>query len=117
MKHTKEPWVVSSFYRCTIVNMFDEHVTDTDCSEDARRIVACVNACAGLGDPIEEITELKRQLTWRDVGEKPKEYEQVFLKKGVYFCKATFIDGGFYDLDHSCKIVGEGITWLPIPKK
>ena len=30
-------------------------------ADNARRIVACVNACAGMGDPTAEIAELKRQ--------------------------------------------------------
>lgn len=53
MKHTKEPWLADANYVATegdsaiaYCNTVDRY--DLDGEENARRIVACVNACKGL---------------------------------------------------------------------
>ena len=44
------------------VCQMSRHPGEQDMAQaNARRIVACVNACAGMGDPTAEIAELKRQ--------------------------------------------------------
>lgn len=49
MSHTKEPWhVAPGGDYCDIVCQDHVDIARTDVEEDARRIVACVNACIGL---------------------------------------------------------------------
>lgn len=48
MSHTKEPWKLSATEH---IVASDKYVVAVDCKpEDARRIVACVNACAGFSN-------------------------------------------------------------------
>ena len=73
-EHTPEPWrvgrpgtVVSDtpvpgMGGSDAVEYYGGHlIGESIIEENARRIVACVNACAGMGDPTAEIAELKRQ--------------------------------------------------------
>ena len=75
-KHTPEPWIIddsaelsTSFYSDdatgSIIGGCQEYMfAHRDIEErraNARRIVTCVNACAGMADPAAEIAELKRQ--------------------------------------------------------
>lgn len=75
-KHTPEPWVSddrqdidTDFYSDdatgSIIGGCQEYTfAHRDIEErraNARRIVTCVNACAGMEDPAAEIAELKRQ--------------------------------------------------------
>ena len=75
-KHTPEPWVFddrpdidTNFYSGdatgSIIGGCQEYTfARRDIEErraNARRIVTCVNACAGMADPAAEIAELKRQ--------------------------------------------------------
>lgn len=76
-KHTPEPWIAidraiklnNGFgYGETVANVPGGNTSgpffvqsDEECEANARRIVSCVNACAGMEDPAAEITELKRQ--------------------------------------------------------
>lgn len=49
MSHTKEPWhVAPGGDYCDIVCQDHVDIARTDVEEDARRIVDCVNACAGI---------------------------------------------------------------------
>lgn len=74
MSHTKEPWSVNdnpaSNYRVEIFNVGQKgkprviarlpQMTDKSTPEsNAARIVACVNACAGMADPAAEIARLR----------------------------------------------------------
>ena len=71
--HTPEPWYwhENDSY-CEINSERDGQIVDSCASSclgdidlgraNARRIVACVNACEGMEDPAAEIAELKRQL-------------------------------------------------------
>ena len=61
-KHTLEPWTHAP--EGMIVSMSpdtqpEDAVVANIKPKDARRIVSCVNACAGMADPAEEIAELK----------------------------------------------------------
>jgi len=70
--HTPEPWYwhENDSY-CEINSERDGQIGDSCASSclgdidlgraNARRIVACVNACEGMEDPAAEIAELKRQ--------------------------------------------------------
>ena len=76
-KHTPEPWVAidraikrdNGFgYGEIVANVPGGNTSgpffvqsDEECEANARLIVACVNACAGMEDPAAEIAELKRQ--------------------------------------------------------
>ena len=82
-KHTPEPWnishddsteewsIVTNQQGSIIANVNEETGPELVGSdpvmrkmpglENASRIVACVNACAGMADPAAEIAELKRQ--------------------------------------------------------
>ena len=85
MKHTKEPWYAIQNKKWRNANYRISNKENDEwgsfgqiayASEyNAKRIVACVNACAGMENPLEEIAELKRQLTWRPVSEKPEKDE------------------------------------------
>jgi hypothetical protein len=74
--HTAEPWVFAygSIYQGDdantveeftgrIANMDRDNPRTTPCERDqnARRIVACVNACAGMADPATDIVRLRRE--------------------------------------------------------
>ena len=74
--HTPEPWVIDNRDRLA-TNFYSDDATGSiigGCQDyqfayrplderlaNARRIVACVNACEGMEDPAAEIAELKRQ--------------------------------------------------------
>lgn len=74
-KHTKEPWVQGDCSRNMIYAWKGQVLVFTDdgyriivsCNQNypeeaeanARRIVACVNACAGMDDPEKEVATLK----------------------------------------------------------
>lgn len=72
-KHTPEPWMAGSHGSVistpipgiTIksdVEYYGGHmICESITKSNARRIVTCVNACAGMEDPAAEISELKRQ--------------------------------------------------------
>ena len=71
-KHTPEPWSIgtsriTSLSICAIDSDGNEAIIASpnfnfsNHHENARRIVTCVNACAGMDDPAAEIAELKRQ--------------------------------------------------------
>ena len=76
-KHTPEPWALfevgdgrphlcpaSESDKMSILTIAEEDGVTFACvykDSDARRIVTCVNACAGMADPAAEIAELKRQ--------------------------------------------------------
>jgi len=76
-KHTQEPWAATDRaikrdngfgYGEIIANVPGGNTSgpffvqcDEECEANARRIVSCVNACAGMADPAAEIAELKRQ--------------------------------------------------------
>lgn len=70
LKHTSEPWMVVPDESTVYVTYIDGHETEIlDCwtagridagmaKANAARIVACVNACAGMADPAAEIARL-----------------------------------------------------------
>lgn len=72
--HTPEPWRVGRPFTVVsdtpvpemggsdAVEYYGGHlIGESIIEENARRIVACVNACAGMTNPAEEIAELKQQ--------------------------------------------------------
>lgn len=84
MNHTPEPWMLFEVgdrfkHQCpassektsilTIATEDDVQFGAVYSDEDASRIVDCVNACAGMGNPAEEIAALKKQqnviASWR----------------------------------------------------
>ena len=65
-KHTPEPWEFESEpqYCSEIIGSNGYSVcafVDDPSGVDIDRMLACVNACAGMADPAAEIAELKRQ--------------------------------------------------------
>ena len=64
MKHIKEPWILlesTAWSRSQITSEDGRHQIAFDLTEsNARRIVACVNACVGMEDPKKEVEELKK---------------------------------------------------------
>lgn len=66
-EHTKEPWHQGTDGRQiegingNIVCIVSGALLNESTIEDARRIVACVNACAGMDDPADAISMLKSQ--------------------------------------------------------
>lgn len=68
-QHTPEPWVTVAHAsgRPTLIQSNGKHLAECwsldrniNCQANAERIVACVNACAGMEDPAKEIAELIR---------------------------------------------------------
>lgn len=71
MSHTKEPWAIDQNYPTDIQSKSEEicSMWARDCREDkakanARRIVACVNACAGIST---ELLERGAQNDWAEM--------------------------------------------------
>ena len=67
-KHTPEPWGDSQLRLCFVefeklgITVSIPQYADEEAKANSRRILSCVNACAGMADPAAEIAELKRQL-------------------------------------------------------
>ena len=128
MKHSKEPWIVSDvFYSRLVISNENKVIARVDMTyhefeeeerANAQRIVDCVNACAGMENPVEEIAELKQQLTWRSaINEPPK-------NEGQQLCRWSWQDNchfRHYDLRFGWGNVTEkeikDLLWLPIPKE
>jgi hypothetical protein len=65
----------------------------------------------------DENAQLKAQLTWRPVSEKPKEGQIVFGMISTGWVVAQYINGEFY-VDDGFTFgdrIGDVIEWLPIP--
>ncbi len=77
-EHTPEPWKTcaddeedfDSEYYIEVRSKYSGNLcqlgSSTFSRDDARRIVTCVNACAGMYDPAAEIAALRSQLAERD---------------------------------------------------
>lgn len=67
-KHTPEPWFVREFGTHTdrpsyfVMMSQTKGLFQTSDKSLSNRIVACVNACAGMNDPEAEIENLKKQV-------------------------------------------------------
>lgn len=71
-KHTPEPWmvrdersslrIVGGVENRTWIATMTGSVSDPESMADASRIIACVNACAGMEDPAAEIARLRAEL-------------------------------------------------------
>ena len=59
MKHTPEPWEQSG---TNIIDSRGFYLGECRSEKGAARIVACVNACAGMEDPAKEIFRLHAEL-------------------------------------------------------
>lgn len=68
MSHTPEPWRAEwqpgqtpkhTYTHCVMVG--DDSLCDTLTKADAYRIVACVNACTGMADPVAEVKRLREE--------------------------------------------------------
>jgi len=76
--------------------------------ESAKRLIRLLQA---------ENAQLKAQLTWRPVSEKPKEGQIVFGMISTGWVVAQYINGEFY-VDDGFTFgdrIGDVIEWLPIP--
>ena len=95
MKHTPEPW--EAYYGCVIAeseqgitinggtgkeareyyggNLIGESISDAN----ADRIVACVNACAGMEDPAAEIAALRAEVERLKPAAKPSLPDRFFV--------------------------------------
>ncbi len=64
MKHTKEPWNTWEplYPRVVISKSEREDIARVTYIEDAQRIVACVNACAGITNEVLEAGIIKKAL-------------------------------------------------------
>lgn len=70
LKHTQEPWFRSITYggivgdnRKKVAQATYHRQSDAEQSNaDANRIIACVNACAGMVDPAKEIATLRAEV-------------------------------------------------------
>ena len=78
MKHTKEPWYIGYVHQSNGPAILAKYVTENQtgiqwigttigektCDANAARIVACVNACAGMDDPATEIANLREEVEY-----------------------------------------------------
>lgn len=71
MNHTKEPWMCKQFLGRLWVRTEDEEIAqvnltyyglDNKAQANAKRIVACVNACAGITDEVIDAGIIKKAL-------------------------------------------------------
>ncbi len=122
MKHTKEPWeviAVDDMYEIHSKTAGHEVVWSIDSIDNAQRIALCINACAGMKNPIEEIAELRKQLVWHDATkETPKEsgrYLIVYKQGGVV--REFVADYDIFEEWLSLLENVEIVKWLPIPKE
>ena len=122
MKHTKEPWVTEN----ELIDSAEGYAVarchwgnGDQGEEDAKRIVACVNACVGMENPVEEIAELRKQLVWHDATKETPEESGRYLiayKQGNVvreFVSNYGIHDGWLSMLGNIEI----IRWLPIPKQ
>mgnify|MGYP000223358628 CR=1 FL=1 len=67
MEHTPEPWIVDQDDSTMIETLGGIHVVSCQDDDDADRIVACINACAGLKS--KDIEKVVRQplASYRDL--------------------------------------------------
>lgn len=135
MEHTKEPWEWSEHqfnappfegtldHECGIYPPDGEigPVAIASGKNDARRIVACVNACAGVTtEELEQggfVTGLVERLEdaprWRDViDELPQEAQEVLFVRGGKTVHGAWIGGIFW---HSNQKMAAA-KWMPMPK-
>ena len=63
MKYTPEPWAISSTDPFLIVDRHGNDVAAALSIYSATRIVACVNACAGMESPEDDIKRYKKALS------------------------------------------------------
>jgi hypothetical protein len=68
IKHTPEPWVFDGEFieseQMVICQLFNKHEDDFPNKQaNAARIVACVNACAGMENPEADIKRYKKALS------------------------------------------------------
>ena len=81
MKHTSEPWSLLSQRQDIIKGKDGSHILECIGHEanprtqaNADRIVACVNACAGMEDPAYEIAKLREEVKRLRGEYGPKQY-------------------------------------------
>ena len=134
MEHTKEPWEWSEHkfnappFEGTLDNECGIYPPDGEIGpvaiasgkNDARRIVACVNACAGVTtEELEQggfvtglIERLEEAPRWRDVvDELPQEAQEVLFVRGGKTVHGAWIGGIFW---HSNQKMAAA-TWMPLP--
>ncbi|MBS1143399.1 MAG: hypothetical protein H6R14_805 [Proteobacteria bacterium] len=63
MSHTKEPWSYGEDNDGWYVEKDGVQIAHGLSEQDARRIVACVNACAGMDDPEGKLSEMRHMIT------------------------------------------------------
>ena len=130
MKHTTEPWHVCEPTEALHAVrteagriVADVGYSDTDAQNrmNARRIVACVNACAGVTtEELEQggfvaglVERLEDAPRWRDVvDELPQEAQEVLFVRGGKTVHGAWIGGIFW---HSNQKMAAA-TWMPLPK-
>ena len=130
MKHTTEPWMAwkdgsdrdlfGPATNYTAGQCF--HTPDIDaCEANARRIVACVNACAGVTtEELEQggfvaglVERLEDAPRWRDVvDELPQEAQEVLFVRGGKTVHGAWIGGIFWYSNQKMAAA----TWMPLPK-
>src|SRR3990167_2694238 len=134
MEHTKEPWEWSEHqfnappFEGTLDHECGIYPPDGECGpvaiasgkNNARRIVACVNACAGVtteeleqgGFVVGLVERLEEAPRWRDVvDELPKEAQEVLFVRAGKTVHGVWIGGIFW---HSNKKMAAA-TWMPLP--
>ena len=135
VEHTAEPWEWSEHkfnappfegtleHECGIYPVSDGEIGPAAIAsgkDNARRIVACVNACAGVTTEeleqggfvsglLERIADAPR---WRDVvDELPKEAQEVLFVRGGKVVHGAWIGGIFW---HSNQKMAAA-QWMPLP--
>mgnify|MGYP000119512417 FL=1 len=127
MEHTKEPWRVELSW---ITGSDGKRITcptacmsrdDDENEANERRIVACVNACAGVAtEELEQsgfvaglVERLEDAPRWRDVvDELPQEAQEVLFVRGGKTVHGAWIGGIFWHGNQQMAAA----TWMPLPK-
>ena len=127
MEHTKEPWRVELSW---ITGSDGKRITcptacmsrdDDENEANERRIVACVNACAGVAtEELEQsgfvaglVERLEDAPRWRDVvDELPQEAQEVLFVRGGKTVHGAWIGGIFWYSNQKMAAA----TWMPLPK-
>ena len=98
MKHTPEPWApFGKVHECTISghtvirDYLDTPIAYVAYMDDANRIANCVNACAGIEDPVEAIREAREAI--ENIVSVGREYYDMDMgpngMEAIAFCEAA----------------------------
>lgn len=109
MNHTKEPWHVDEDFNIAHKGIGESVIATThyygEYEANARRIVACVNACAGMADPATELTAIRARVAEMESENKRLKTLLDGILDGFYFFDDTRLAWSFEEY----ATVGQGL--------